>query len=90
MAATSTTTTDAAGLHAPSKPAACSVVDTIESGSPDIVEGVDVQFWDPSAGASVPLDENGKPAFYQECAVAIRYSSKSIYIIYILVWWNMD
>ena len=79
MAATPTTATDAAGLHAPSKPAACSV-DTIDSDRSDYVEGVDVQFWQPSAGVSVPLDENGKPAFYQECSEAIRYSSECIYI----------
>ncbi len=77
MAATPTT---AAGLHAPSKPAACLVVDTIDSGCSDFVEGVDVQFWKPSAGVSVPLDENGKPAFYQECSDAIRYSSECLYI----------
>jgi hypothetical protein len=78
--ATAATAADAAGLHASSKPAACAVADTMEGGcSDDYVEGVDVQFWQPSAEVSLPLDENGKPAFYQECSDAIRYSSECVY-----------
>ena len=75
---TTTATADAAGLHAPLS----AVADTMEGGCSEYVEGVDVQFWQPSAEAALPLDENGKPAFYQECSEAIRYSSESIYIVY--------
>ena len=89
MAATPTTTTTtaagAAGLHAPLKPAACTGADTTESDYPNYVEGVDVQFWQPTAEVSVPLDENGKPAFYQECSDAIRYSSECILYVFIRV-----
>jgi hypothetical protein len=80
MAATSTT--PAAGLRAPSKPAAR--IDVMQSG-PDSVESperVDFQIWQSSQDTSadpylplISLDENGKPPFYKECSNAIRYSS---------------